>query len=427
MDNINHLEENEYIKERVKATPLNRRKLMRRTIITASMAVIFGVLACLTFLVLQPVFTNMLYPQEEPAVVEIPEDTEEMLPEDMVLEEESEPQIQVIERNYKADPIQMYDDQYEELYSIAQTALASTVTVIGYNSEMDWFDNSYESKTSSSGFYVANNRMEMLFLSHKDVIMDASDILVTFHSGESVKGEIKGVDENTGLAVIAVKIEDVPEQLRESIQVLKLANSKVSNILATPVIAIGQLYDQGEAVGYGMLAGKGKTASFTDQNVEILTTDIYGGTNASGVILNLHGEVLGVIDSGMGSEAAPNLVTAIGISDIKQEIERMSNGRSKSVLGINGIDVSKEAIENLGVPMGAYVTSIVMSSPAMNAGIQSGDIITKIGERTILKYSDVTDAMYAMSPETTVYVTVMRQGGEEYKELVLEVTLGEVK
>ena len=131
MDNINHLEENEYIKERVKATPLNRRKLMRRTIITASMAVIFGVLACLTFLVLQPVFTNMLYPQEEPAVVEIPEDTEEMLPEDMVLEEESEPQIQVIERNYKADPIQMYDDQYEELYRIAQTALASTVTVIG--------------------------------------------------------------------------------------------------------------------------------------------------------------------------------------------------------------------------------------------------------------------------------------------------------
>lgn len=427
MDNINHLEENEYIKERVKATPLNRRKLMRRTIITASMAVIFGVLACLTFLVLQPVFTNMLYPQEEPAVVEIPEDTEEMLPEDMVLEEESEPQIQVIERNYKADPIQMYDDQYEELYSIAQTALASTVTVIGYNSEMDWFDNSYESKTSSSGFYVANNRMEMLFLSHKDVIMDASDILVTFHSGESVKGEIKGVDENTGLAVIAVNIEDVPEKLRESTQILKLANSKVSNILATPVIAIGRLYDQGEAVGYGMLAGKGKTASFTDQNVEILTTDIYGGTNASGVILNLHGEVLGVIDPGMGSEAAPNLVTAIGISDIKQEIERMSNGRSKSVLGINGIDVSKDAIENLGVPMGAYVTSIVMSSPAMNAGIQSGDIITKIGDRAILKYSDVTDAMYAFSPETTVYVTVMRQGGEEYKELVLEVTLGEVK
>ena len=63
----------------------------------------------------------------------------------------------------------------------------------------------------------------------------------------------------------------------------------------------------------------------------------------------------------------------------------------------------------------------------MNAGIQSGDIITKIGDRAILKYSDVTDAMYAFSPETTVYVTVMRQGGEEYKELVLEVTLGEVK
>ena len=82
----------EFIKERVKERPVNKRKLLRKTVITASMAVIFGLIACLTFLVLEPVFSNWLYPEEEPEKVHLQEEAvnEEMLPEDMVLEEESE-------------------------------------------------------------------------------------------------------------------------------------------------------------------------------------------------------------------------------------------------------------------------------------------------------------------------------------------------
>ena len=60
----------EFIKEKVKERPLNRKKLVKRTLLTASMAVIFGLIACLTFLVLEPVFSNLLYPEEEPQMVE---------------------------------------------------------------------------------------------------------------------------------------------------------------------------------------------------------------------------------------------------------------------------------------------------------------------------------------------------------------------
>ena len=87
MEDFEQNQDFEYIKEKVKERPVNKKKLMRRTIITASMAVIFGVLACFTFLVLEPVFSNLLYPEEEPKIVEIPEDTSEMLPEDMLIED----------------------------------------------------------------------------------------------------------------------------------------------------------------------------------------------------------------------------------------------------------------------------------------------------------------------------------------------------
>ena len=81
MEEINNQEEYELIRERIKTRPINRKKLIRRTVITAAMAVIFGVLACITFLVLEPVFSNMLTPEEEPVAseVKIPIDEEEIL------------------------------------------------------------------------------------------------------------------------------------------------------------------------------------------------------------------------------------------------------------------------------------------------------------------------------------------------------------
>lgn len=76
----------EFLQEKIKERPINKRKLLKRTLITASMAVLFGLLACLSFLLLEPVLNNWLYPEEEPEVVTFPQEQNEMLPEDMLTE-----------------------------------------------------------------------------------------------------------------------------------------------------------------------------------------------------------------------------------------------------------------------------------------------------------------------------------------------------
>ena len=76
----------EFLQEKIKERPVNKRRLLKRTIITASMAVLFGLLACLSFLLLEPVLNNWLYPEEEPEVVTFPQEQNEMLPEDMLTE-----------------------------------------------------------------------------------------------------------------------------------------------------------------------------------------------------------------------------------------------------------------------------------------------------------------------------------------------------
>ena len=88
-------EEFELIREKIKSRPLNRKKLLRRIVITVLMAIIFGTCACITFFFLEKYFTKVMNPNNmEPVSSEvvIPIDETEMLPQDMMLEEEEEKQ-----------------------------------------------------------------------------------------------------------------------------------------------------------------------------------------------------------------------------------------------------------------------------------------------------------------------------------------------
>ena len=84
--------QSDFLRETIKQKPVNKKKLLRRTLLTVAMAVVFGLVACFTFLVLEPVISNRLYPEEEAEEVRFPEETatEEMRPEDMLVEEEQE-------------------------------------------------------------------------------------------------------------------------------------------------------------------------------------------------------------------------------------------------------------------------------------------------------------------------------------------------
>ena len=428
--NINNTGSSEFnIQEKVKQRPLNRRKLLRRTIITASMAVIFGVLACITFLVLEPVFSNILHPEEEPENIEIPMDSDEILPEDMMLNDEekpSEPTIQIIERTTDIDPISIYMDQYSDLYQVATSTQKSLVKITSVNKDIDWFDNSYENNYSTSGLYIADNGKELLILCRTDVIKNAQLINVTLSDGTVAEGMIKASDQGTGLSVVAVPMEGLSSSTIDNMIPATLSNSRVSTILATPVMAIGRPYGSSDSVGYGILTGKGGVITKTDRNYELLTTDIYGSSDATGIIVNLKGEVLGIIDQSYNASDTKNLISAIGISELKKTIESMSNGRAVAYLGINGTDVTEEIHRMSGVPIGAYVTGIVMGSPAMNAGIQSGDVIVSIDETQIHTYANLTEYIDNSRPDTTVSLTLMRQSGEEYREITMEVILEEM-
>ena len=423
----------DFLRETIKQKPVNKKKLLRRTVITVAMAVVFGLVACFTFLVLEPVISNRLYPEEEPEEVRFPEETptEEMKPEDMIVEENKEETVEIVQAELDDRQIKEllsqvqfnlndYQLLYDEMSELAEKVNRSVVTVTSVVSDVDWFNDIYENKASASGIIVANNGKSILILVSAGTLNGADSIIVTFCDQARVSAELVQKDDATQLAILSVPLVDIEEETLDVIDIATLGSSSAASLLGDPVMALGSPMGTSGSVCYGIVTSVGTVVDQVDSAYKIITTDIYGSRNATGVIVNMRGLVIGIIDNVNTSNDMGNLLTAYGITDQKKTIEKMSNNKERAYLGIHGADVPKEAGEELGAPEGAYVRSIEMDSPAMAAGIQSGDVVIQIDETPISTYNNLLDVLYNSEPEDTLNVVLMRQG----REMNATVTLG---
>lgn len=430
----------EFMREKIKQKPVNKKKLLRRTVITAVMAVVFGLVACVTFLILEPVISNRLYPEEGPKEIEFPEESvaEEMKPEDMLVnEEDMEEAMEAVETELVDEQIEEqleeilsqvefhledYQTLYDEMRALTVEKGRAIVTVAGVTSDVDWFNNIYENVASASGVIIANNDKAILILVSAGSLNGADSIEVTFCDQTQVEAELVQKDENTGLAILSVPLSLIGEDTLEAVAIAELGSSNSANLLGTPVIALGSPLGTGGSISYGMVTSTGTIIDLPDASYKRITTDIYGSRNATGVLINLNGMVIGIIDNVNTGNDMSNLLTAYGVTELKRTIEQMSNDKERAYLGVHGADVPKEAIEDtqIDTPAGTYIREIEIDSPAMEAGIQSGDVVTRVGNEEITTYNELLGILQSSQPGDVLTVTLVRQG----HEMSVDVTLG---
>lgn len=410
----------DFVKERIKARPLNKGKLVRKTISTVLSAIVFGFVFCLCFLLLEPRIDSFLHKDDEVQFVEFPEEVveEEMLPENMLTEEQT--QTEMVEETLD---ISDYQELQKSLADIADTARKSVVSVTGTTTEDNWFENSYENKSFSSGVIIADNGLEYLILVKATGIKKAENIVVVFYNEKQAVATLKQVDEQTGYGVVAVNKEDLSETDKENIIVASLGSSNLSTLLGTSVIALGNPMGTGDGICYGNITSVGKPVSLVDSNYKLMTTDMYGSTQASGVLVNMQGKVIGMIDNSYNGTDIRNIISALGISEFRPLIQNLSNNVPIPYFGVKGVSVTTSVNTSYGVPFGAYVTGVTLDSPAMLAGIQSGDVITEFDGKTITTFGDLTKAILDCQKEEKVKLKVERETPSGYTDMTIKVTL----
>ncbi len=443
MQQMEQNNKSEFVIEKIKERPVSRRKLLRRTIITASMAVIFGLISCFTFLVLEPVISNWLYPKEEPDFVILPEDLEEMEPEEMLsdnlpADENMNPagmpvfgeglqQQQMQELlNYITLDIENYTQLHTALAGLTKQLNKSLVTVSAIQSQSDWLGNVTESEEQGSGIVIGNNGKDFLILTNYHFLEDADALEVTFWENRAVTAQLLQKHEESDIAIISVNAASLGYR-QKNIEVATFGSSSTQQLLCTPVIALGNPYGEFGSVGYGMITSDSKQISVVDGSYKLLITDICGSKNASGFLFNMKGQVIGMITTNKTSSDVSDLITAYGISDLRRLLISLSKGNSVPYIGIEGTDVSEKASTKEKVPEGVYIDQVDMDSPAMEAGILRGDILVGINNTVVDQFSDYFQILTALESGSTVKLKIMRQSQDEYIKMEFDIVLGEAK
>ena len=418
----------EFIKEKRKEKAVNKKRMLIQATFVFAMSLMFGVVASFVIAFLQPKIEAFLYPPEEPTTVSIPVDepTETLSTEVVGTEnanEENEQPINMTDWQPTIEDLQMLQNQ---LYAVGREANRFVVTVTGIQSNTDWFNNAYESKDQGSGIIIANNSQELLILTEKKVISNAQEVYVTFADETTIKASMKQYDGNTGIAILSVPLSEIEASTMQKISIAPLGSSLYVQ-QGTLTIAVGSPMGMNFSILTGNITSTTNTISTIDANYKIFTTDIVASESGSGALLNVKGEVIGLVMQDYSRQGDENTLTAVAISDLKALIENLSNNKEMAYLGLGISTVSSEIEKEYEIPRGVYIKEVKMDSPAMNAGLQSGDVIVEMDGEGIYSEEAYERKMLSIRPGDKVRVIIKRQSADGYVSIRCDVEASKLK
>lgn len=399
----------EFIREKIKKKPINKKKLIKKVAI--------GVLC--VFVVFILIYAAMKLRGQNNG--------------EQVLETENEmtDATEAVETDIELTPdisltISDYQSLQNALYEIGDNVNKSIVTISAESEENDWIEESYETDWQSSGFMVSQDSDYIYVLTETRSIEEVSNIKVIFVDGASAKATMLKSDERTGIAVLAVEKRLMQPETRRAISIAQLGNSDTITSGAV-IIALGSPLGTNYAILSGNVTSVENKVSMQDKNYALLTTDMITSRNGSGVLVDINGEIVGVIAQSFAGAEEVGALTAVTVNDMKTMIDAMINGKDRAYIGLYISTVTEVISKEHNIPEGVFVKEVVTESPAMKAGLQSGDVIVKINDTVIRTDADFSKKIENLIPGTTCEIKVKRQSGDAYYDVTCEVEIGTVK
>lgn len=402
-----------FLQETIKPKPISREKLLKELVRIAVYGVIIGVFACLGFYALKPWAQSWF--RGNPETVTIPEDTD---PEEDQTEEDEEEKVQepVLDRDN-------YEELMDSMYTAVETAQKSVVSVSMMSAAEDWEARATGVIPSVTGVVTADNGQELLILADASVCGEEKEWTVTFSDGSQHKASLKKQDKNSGFAMFSIQRSSITDAQWNAVRVAVLGNSNVTRQGDT-VMALGAMFGYPDGVSYGIISSVSYKETFYDGECDVLATDIPASEQGTGVLFNLEGEVIGMSTPSVWGEEESASMNAYAISDIKSTIELLANGRSVPYAGVYGTAVTAEIQKQNEMPEGVYVIDVDPDSPAMEAGIQSGDVIQQVAGEGVTSMTSYQKALLKVKTGQQVRFKGKRLGADGYVDVDFTVTIG---
>lgn len=294
-----------------------------------------------------------------------------------------------------------------------------------------------ETEGAGSGIIIAQNEDELLIATNQHVVENSSEMTVCFSVDAEDPDELvvpavtKGTDKTHDLAVVAVKLEDIPSDVLSQLKIATLGSSEDLKVGET-AIAIGNALGIGQTVTSGIISALEREITTDAGTFTELQTDAAINFGCSGgALLNKRGEVIGINSAKATADYAESMGYAIPIDTAIPILTDLINRETRDVvdnhgvMGITVVPVSDEAMEMYNMPAGAFVYEVTEGGAGEAAGLKKGDIITRFDGIAIDSSDTLVDTLSYYAAGETVTIEIQQAADGAYVSKELEVTLQE--
>ena len=257
-------------------------------------------------------------------------------------------------------------------------------------------------------------------LTNAHVINDAQTITITLADGRHFTAKVIGTDKPSDIALLQIKAQNLIA--------IPLGNSntlKVGNFVA----AIGNPFGLNQTVTSGIISALGRTTLGIENYENFIQTDApINPGNSGGALINTQGQLIGINTAILAPDRGSiGIGFAIPINMAKSVMEQLIEygDVKRGILGIGAQDITPELANafNLSSTQGAAVTQVLPGSPANQAGLEVGDIITSVNGSSVRNANDVVNTIGFLRVDTKTNIAVLRKN----KSVTLNVTLSDPK
>lgn len=304
-------------------------------------------------------------------------------------------------------PSEVYASTVNSVVSINCSAVSTNI-----------FGQQTESASSGSGFiYTADGYI----VTNQHVVANASSINVTLYNGDTYPATLVGSDSDYDVAVLKIDAKDLPA--------VTLGSSTDVNVGDT-VLAIGNpLGELTFSMSQGIVSCVNRAINVEGTPFNMIQVDAsINPGNSGGPLMNLYGEVVGIVSAKYSSYAnttVEGLGFAIPINDVQSIIKDiMENGSvgNKAYMAITAGTMTQQmaAQYKINATEGVFVYSVEDGGAGDKAGLKLGDVITKLNDTQITSMEDLSAAKKGFKAGDTVTLTVLRDGKEITTQLTFD-------
>ena len=256
---------------------------------------------------------------------------------------------------------------------------------------------------------------EGYILTNYHVVEEADEIEVSLTDGRKAKAQIIGVDPDSDLAVLKVKLDNLP--------VIVLGKSEKLQV-GDQVLAIGNPFGVGQTVTSGIVSALGRNQLGLNTFENFIQTDAaINPGNSGGALVDVYGNLMGINTAIFSrSGGSMGIGFAIPVSTAQQVLEGIvRDGQvTRGWIGVEPTELTTELMQSFEVKntQGVAITGVLQNGPAAKAGIKPGDVIVQVAGTPVTQVAELLSSVAALKPNKAVEFKVKRKD----QDLVLSVT-----